>query len=107
MDEQCCGNGDQLRVREQAGHDYRHQNGGKRLGGQQLPRWRRIFIAVACFRLIHSERTTVEGQGINPDITVEVHPEELSKGIDRQLEMAVKVLTTAPEGRAQAASFEP
>jgi len=51
--------------------------------------------------------TTVEGQGVNPDITVEVHPEELSKGIDRQLEMAVKVLTTAPEGRAQAASFEP
>jgi carboxyl-terminal processing protease len=35
---------------------------------------------------------SIEGRGVEPDIAIEVHPEELSKGTDRQLNTGLEVL---------------
>lgn len=35
----------------------------------------------------------MEKEGVSPDFLVEAHPDDLARGIDRQLERAVEVLT--------------
>src|SRR5262249_12314918 len=39
-----------------------------------------------------SAGVNMEKQGVVPDVTVEAHPDELARGIDRQLEKAGEVL---------------
>ena len=35
----------------------------------------------------------MEKEGVMPDLVVEPHPDDLARGVDRQLEKAVEVLT--------------
>jgi C-terminal processing protease CtpA/Prc len=41
-----------------------------------------------------SKGINMEKQGVVPDVLVETHPDQMAKGVDRQLDRAVEVLRT-------------
>lgn len=55
------------------------------------------WLRLPVFGWYTSNGTSLEGNGIAPDIAAEVHPEELSRGIDRQLSTALEFLESKGE----------
>ncbi|MGH9440525.1 MAG: S41 family peptidase, partial [Terriglobia bacterium] len=77
---------------------------GNVLGAVNVKVGHGYWLRLPVFGWYTAHGTCVEGQGITPDIPVKVEPDELSAGVDRQLEIALKAITGATVSASASAS---
>ncbi|MGH9437979.1 MAG: S41 family peptidase, partial [Terriglobia bacterium] len=62
------------------------------------------WLRLPVFGWYTAHGTCIEGQGVTPHIPVEVEPDELSAGVDRQLEAALRATSGATVSASASAS---
>ncbi|HJY05104.1 MAG TPA: S41 family peptidase, partial [Bryobacteraceae bacterium] len=71
---------------------------GNVLGAANLKVGSGYWLRLPVFGWYTNTGSSVEGHGVCPDLPVEIQPEELSAGIDRQLNKAIELLTSNTVG---------
>jgi C-terminal processing protease CtpA/Prc len=89
MDEQRSRDGGQFRGREnQLATIVGHKTCGNVLGAMNF----KVVVAMPVFGWFTSNGRSLEGNGVDPHVSVEISPDALADGQDNQMTMAVEIV---------------